>query len=61
MFFDPFPVASQTIQIPADNIVDPKHPLVSKIVKDNAYLILQPVPPGAMIIQQLMLSLNKEN
>ena len=59
-FFDPFPIAANTIQIPADNIVDPKHPLVSKVVKDNAYLILQPVPPGAMILQQLKFSLNKE-
>ncbi len=60
MFFDPFPVASNTIQIPASNIVDPKHPLVSKVVKDNAYLILQPVPPGAMIVQQLKFSLDKK-
>ncbi len=61
MFFDPFPVASKTIQIPSENIVDPKHPLVSKVVQENAYLILQPVPPGAMLIQQLMLSLDKED
>lgn len=60
MFFDPFPVASNTIQIPAANIVDPKHPLVSKVVKDNAYLILQPVPPGAKLTQQLKFSLNKK-
>ena len=60
MFFDPFPVASNTIQIPAENIVDPKHPLVSKVVQDNAYLILQPVPPGAMLVQQLNFSLNKK-
>lgn len=58
-FFDPFPFASKTIQIPADNIVDPKHPLVSQVVKDNAYLILQPVPPGAKINQQLKFMLKK--
>lgn len=61
-FFDPFPVASQTIQIPASSIVDPKHPLVSKIVRDNAYLILQPVPPGGKLVQQLKFDLkNKKN
>lgn len=61
MFFDPFPVASQTIQIPAKNIVDPKNPLVSKVVQENAYYILQPVPPGAMLIQQLKLGLEKDD
>ena len=60
MFFDPFPAAAKTIQIPAANIVDPKHPLVSKVVQDNAYLILQPVPPGARFTQQLDFSLNKK-
>lgn len=59
-FFDPFPFASMTIQIPANSIVDPKHPLVSKVVRDNAYLILQPVPPKAKLIQQLKFSLEKK-
>ncbi|GEM_PF-2404206 len=60
-FFDPFPFASKTIQIPADNIVDPKHPLVSQVVRDNAYLILQPVPPGAKLNQQLKFMLKSNN
>lgn len=60
-FFDPFPFASMTIQISAQDIVDPKHPLVSKVVRDNAYLIFQPVPPKAKLNQQLKLSIKKKN
>lgn len=56
-FFDPFPNSQNVIQVPASNIVDPTHPLVSKVVRDNAYLILQPVPPKAKLIQQLKLSI----
>lgn len=60
-FFDPFPASQATIQIPADDIVDPKHPLVSKVVRDNAYLILQPVPPQGKFVQQLKLNLREED
>ena len=59
-FFDPFPGASKTIQIPTTDIVNPKHPLVSKVLQDSAYLIFQPVPPGAMLIQQLMLGISND-
>ena len=58
-FFDPFPVASNTIQIPTENVVDPKHPLVAKVVRDMAYFIFQPVPPNSMIIQQLKIGIKK--
>ena len=54
--FDPFPVASKTIQIPSQNIVDPTHPLISKVVRENAYLIFQPLPPKAKITQQLKIN-----
>ncbi len=57
-FFDPFPASSKTIQIPTSDIVNPKHPLVSKVLQDSAYLIFQPVPPGAMLIQQLNLGIS---
>ncbi len=59
-FFDPFPASAKTIQIPTSSIVDPKHPLVSKVVQDSAYLIFQPVPPGAMLIQQLKLGIEEK-
>ena len=61
MFFDNFPVASKTIQIPTSSIVDPNSPLISKAAMDidNAYIIFQPVPPKANFIQQLMISLTK--
>lgn len=60
-FFDPFPASSKTIQIPTTDIVDPKHPLVSKVLQDSAYLIFQPVPPGAMLIQQLKLGISDDD
>ena len=62
MFFDKFPVASKTIQIPTSSIVDPSSPLISKAAMDidNAYLILQPVPPGGRFVQQLKLNLKEE-
>ncbi|MBI3591151.1 MAG: hypothetical protein HY094_07255 [Candidatus Melainabacteria bacterium] len=58
-FFDPFPNAQGVIQIPTSNITDPKHPFVSRFVKDKAYLILQPVPPKSNFIQQLKLDIKK--
>lgn len=60
-FFDPFPFSQSIIQIPTENIVNPKHPLVAKVVRDRAYLILQPVPPKTKLIQQLKLSLTNNN
>ena len=61
MFFDKFPVAAKTIQIPTSSIVDPTSPVISKAAMDidNAYIILQPVPPGANLVQQLMIGLKK--
>lgn len=59
--FDPFPNSAKVIQLPTDSLSNPNHPLVSKIVRDNSYLILQPVPPKARIIQQLKLRVKKEN
>ena len=59
--FDPFPASAMTIQIPTANIVDPKHPLVSMVLQDNAYLIFQPVPPKAKFTQQIKLNLMASN
>ena len=60
-FFDPFPYASMTIQIPTANIVDPKHPLIAKAVREKAYLILQPVPPKSKLIQKIKLTIKKSD
>ncbi len=60
-FFDPFSFSSMTIQLSTKDIVNPKRPLVAKVAREKAYLILQPVPPKAMIVQQLMLSLTDDN
>jgi len=57
--FDPFVSAAGVIQLPVSSIVDPSNRLVSKFVKESNYLILQPVPPGAMLVQKLNLMLNK--
>ncbi len=57
--FDPFISASGVIQIPASSIVDPTHPLISKVVRESNYLIFQPVPPGVKLTQQLKLDLKK--
>jgi hypothetical protein len=57
--FDPFISAAGVIQLPTSSIVDPSNRNVSKFVKESNYLILQPVPPGAMLIQKLNLNLKK--
>ncbi len=58
--FDPFPNAAKVIQLPTDSLIAPNHPLVSKIARDNSYLILQPVPPKAKIVQQVKLKVTKD-
>ena len=60
-FFAPFSFSSMTIQLSTKDIVNPKRPLVAKAAREKAYLILQPVPPKAMIVQQLMLSLTDDS
>lgn len=52
-FFDPFPNSASVIQIPAKDIVNPKHPLVAKTVRNNAYFIFQPAPAKSHLVQKV--------
>lgn len=58
--FDPFPATQSTIQVPSSSVVNPNHPNVSSRVNtQNGYLIIQPVPPGANLKQQVKLQITQ--
>lgn len=58
--FDPFAASQSTIQVPSSSVVNPNHPNVSaRVNTQNGYLIIQPVPSGANLKQQLNIQIKQ--